>query len=90
MLGHANKDMRSLYTRGTLKSIQDKLDRHVLGGDTYEEAKQKVMQQPDYELSETPRSPADILAIIGKTARGNDRARTANTGFERKGDLSVP
>ena len=32
MMGHANKDMTSLYIHADLKSIQDKLDRYVLGG----------------------------------------------------------
>jgi hypothetical protein len=38
MMGHANKDMTSLYIRADLKSIQDKLDRYTLYGMTFDEA----------------------------------------------------
>jgi integrase len=41
MMGHANRDMTSLYIHADLKSIQDKLDRYVLGGMTRDEAIKK-------------------------------------------------
>ncbi len=41
MMGHTNKDMTSLYIRADLNSIQDKLDRYVLGGMTFHEALEK-------------------------------------------------
>jgi hypothetical protein len=40
MMGHANRDMTSLYVHAYLKSIQDKLDRYVLDGMTFDEAMQ--------------------------------------------------
>jgi integrase len=67
MLGHANKDMRSLYSRGTLKSIRDKLDRVAFGGDTFEEAKQKIRAQPGFK--EETLTPAEALKYIGKEIR---------------------
>lgn len=42
MMGHTNRDMASLYIQPTLKSIQDKLDRHGLGGKTFEEGLQEA------------------------------------------------
>jgi integrase len=41
MMGHANRDMTNLYIHADLKSIQDKLDRYVLGGMTFDEAMTK-------------------------------------------------
>jgi integrase len=41
MMGHANRDMTSLYIHSDLKAIQDKLDRHIMGRtqqDTVDEA----------------------------------------------------
>jgi integrase len=43
MMGHANKDMRSLYIHADLKSIQDKLDRHKFGGQTWDEMEKQVL-----------------------------------------------
>jgi integrase len=37
MMGHTNKSINSLYIHPELKSIQDKLDRYVLNGETLEE-----------------------------------------------------
>ncbi|HEY7243025.1 MAG TPA: site-specific integrase [Xanthobacteraceae bacterium] len=38
MMGHANRDMTSLYIHADLQSIQDKLDRYVFDGLTFDEA----------------------------------------------------
>jgi integrase len=40
-MGHVNRNMTSLYIHADLKSIQDKLDRYVLGGMTFEEVFQQ-------------------------------------------------
>jgi integrase len=37
MMGHSNKDMASLYITADLKRIQDKLDKHLFAGMTYDE-----------------------------------------------------
>ena len=41
MMGHATRDMASLYIATPLRSIQDKLDRYALGGLTFDEACEK-------------------------------------------------
>jgi hypothetical protein len=46
MMGHANKDMASLYIRADLKSIQDKLDRHRFGGKTWQEVEEDINERP--------------------------------------------
>jgi integrase len=38
MMGHADKSMASIYIAAPLKSIQDKLDRHLFNGRTFDEA----------------------------------------------------
>jgi integrase len=40
-MGHMSRDMTSLYIHADLKSIQDKLDRYVLDGMTFDEAIQR-------------------------------------------------
>lgn len=37
IMGHANRDMASRYIHSELKNIQEKLDRHLLGGVTWEQ-----------------------------------------------------
>jgi len=51
MMGHANKDMSSLYIYADLKSIQDKLDRLRLGGRTWEEREQELSKRPAQQES---------------------------------------
>jgi hypothetical protein len=38
MMGHAEKDMTSLYIAPDLKRIEEKLDRYTLYGMTFDEA----------------------------------------------------
>ena len=42
MMGHANRDMTSLYISAPLKSIQDKLDRHIFKGLTSDEVYERA------------------------------------------------
>jgi integrase len=41
MMGHANRDTTSLYIHADLKSIQNRLDRYVFDGMTFDEALQR-------------------------------------------------
>ncbi len=45
MMGHKSRDMTGLYIGSTLKSIQDKLDRHRLEGKTFEEAYKLALER---------------------------------------------
>lgn len=46
MMGHANKDMASLYISADLKSIQDRLDRFRFGGKTWDEREAELTGNP--------------------------------------------
>lgn len=46
MLGHQGQDTNSIYIASKLKSIRDKLDKHMLGGKTFEE----VLAEPHDQL----------------------------------------
>lgn len=37
MMGHGKRTMRDRYSHGTSQAIQDKLDKHLLGGKTFDE-----------------------------------------------------
>ncbi len=57
MMGHANRDMTSLYIHADLKSIQDKLDRYVFDGMTFDEAIQlKGAIVANHRISDTPKA----------------------------------
>jgi integrase len=44
MMGHRGSDMTSLYIHADLKSIQDKLDRYLFEGKTFEEAYEQALK----------------------------------------------
>jgi integrase len=80
MMGHANRDMTSLYVHANLKSIQDKLDRYILNGMTFDEALQeKGAIQFTHCISSTPK-PVDI---------DSDEFRSVGMRFKSQEEMSA-
>lgn len=72
MLGHSSKDMRSLYSRGTLKSIQDKLDKSVFNGKTWNEVKAEIdartwTEHPTLAVANVLPFPLRKIDLLGRT-----------------------
>lgn len=72
MMGHGKRTMRDRYSHATLQSIQDKLDRYVLGGMTPKEQREKMeaeaTRNPDgsytmttYLLGDIARDAANLI-----------------------------
>jgi integrase len=77
MMGHSSGDMASTYISSELKIIQDKLDRFVLGGFTWEEKLAQdgltseealAVLKLRHERPELSEDHALILARLGKTS----------------------
>jgi integrase len=56
MMGHASRDMRGVYVHADLKSIQNKLDRHALGGRTTEEIERDLVGKGLKKIASDPNS----------------------------------
>lgn len=77
MLGHASRDMASVYIASDLGRIRDKLDRHAFGGLTFDEMMEKA------KLEGVP--PAGIVAAraIAKSDERNEPSEKSNRRTKR-------
>jgi integrase len=75
MMGHGKRTMRDRYSHAALQSIQDKLDKHLLGGMTRSEAYQSAIAEGYDKI------PKDIFY------RALERVGTAGITFERAIEL---
>ena len=65
MMGHAGKDMASLYIHADLKRIGDKLDRHFLKGKTADEVQQEVIASGLKKISRDPQAKTIMSWLNG-------------------------